>query len=72
MMKKSSLYLIYSGRYDNFSDFMAAILNFAFLKKLKNYLRRDIVTRLLEMHNQSRKKKTISAKAKLPPLAAGL
>ena len=71
MVKKSSLYLIYSGRYENFSDFMAAILNFAFLKKLKNYLRRDIVTRLLEMHNQSRKK-TISAKAKLPPLAAGL
>ena len=41
------------------SDFMVAILNFAFLKipqGSQTHIRRDITTRMLEIHNQSRKK----------------
>ena len=57
---------------------MAAILNFAFFKKipqgLETHIRRDIITRMLEMHNQSRKKvcQPKQGYPKNPHLAAGL
>ena len=44
---------------DGVNHKMAAILNFAFLKIpqwLETHISRDIITRMLEMHIQSRKK----------------
>ena len=36
---------------------MAVILNFVLLENgLETHIRRDIISRMLEMHNQSRKK----------------
>ena len=48
---------------------MAAIVNFAGFFKipqgLETHIRRDIITRMPEMHNQSRKK-SIATKTRLP------
>ena len=68
-LKKSSLYLKYWEHYDNFINFMAAILNFSLQK---NPLRMTALHRpryyygVLFIHNQKRNK-ILLAKTRLPP-----
>ena len=68
LVKKSILYLNYWESYDNFIDFMAAILNFSLEN---NPLRMTALHRpryyygMLSMHNQKRNK-LVSAKTRLP------
>ena len=59
LVKKSSLYLNYWESYDNFIDFMAAILNFSFKKesfKNDSSTSAEILLWVLSMHNQKRNK----------------
>ena len=69
LVKKSSLYLNSWESYDNFIDFMAAILNFLFKKESfmnDSSTSAQILLWVLSMHNQKRNK-LFSAKTRLPP-----
>ena len=69
LVKKSNLYLNYGESYDNFIDFMAAILNFSFLKdplRMTALHRPRYYYGVLSMHNQ-KTNKLVSAKTRQLP-----